>query len=113
MISKHTLSTTASNQKYSEENYQTVTRRKYLHFSLNQLIDAEILLMKIHLLVNFNVWKSGLDIPVSRRVSIWNPTKNCHFGLSLDHQMCIFLCSSLNGNSNLIEPKSAQPNECL
>ena len=70
MISKHTLSTTASNQKYSEENYQTVTRRKWLHFSLNQLIDAEILLMKIHLLVNFNVWKSGLDIPVSRRVSI-------------------------------------------
>ena len=80
MISKHTLSATASNQKYSEENYQTVTRRKYLHFSLKQLIDAESLLMKIHLLVNFNVWKSGLDIPVSRRVSIWNPTKNCHFG---------------------------------
>lgn len=69
MISKHTLSTTASNQKYSEENYQTVTRRKCLHFSLNQLIDAESLLMKIHLLVNFNVWKSGLEIPVSRVLS--------------------------------------------
>ena len=36
--------------------------------------------MKVHLLVNFNVWKPGLEIPVPRRVLSWIPQKTVILG---------------------------------
>lgn len=111
MILKHTEYHSKVIKNIQEENYKTMTSRKYLHLSPDQLM-MKILLVKINLLlVNFNVWKMRLEIQVSSSL-IWHPTKNCHFG-PLDHLMYIFLCSSLNENLDLIEPKTSQPNECL
>ena len=112
VILKHTLSTAVSNQKYSGENYKIVTRRKCLHFSPDQLdVEREFTHEK------FIYWLISMcgnqDWIFRFPASYLESHKKLSFWTSLDHQMCISLCSALNGNSNLIEPKSPQPNECL